>query len=610
MASSKENSDNAFTFLNYNTPNHSASHRRAVKSHISSKYRTAVRQQAQPRYALPQRSPGEGSSSPAKTEDDEASVVVRRRPRKSHPSSPATPEEVTTPRLPSPFEVGFSGLRADPFGVLPGPQTPCVANALDYYVQVITPLHEPLLVALNGANPMMSWVFPLILQHRTAFHAAVALSQAYFEKAHAPTARLSQEVGFHRQKAISLLRDQLASLKGPPDDAALLTVLALASLDVVFKDDSMANRKGLALMVAMKGGLDNLGDRGRVKAYLIQFDYFWMLETGSKSLFPFAKRKQRRKYPQHPFNDDTLRLIGTLPPGFAAIANQGSFGFDVLDILSRVNRFAQAKTAELNASVAQNPLPEGEQHPDIFDACSCLHASAPTEHSLEKHVCLAIILLCFDIHSQPGSSSKLTPYRGARQELTRSLPLTPQLKSEERACLIWIYVVVIGSWKMSHEMTEQSFLLCCNFFDRFEEARQWEDVERSMRQFLWYEPLHHGWRTGWQEALNDYERTLQWRSSQLTHASLTEHGHHHPLELHVIQQHSRESTPASMSSRGAHENLSALYNLPTRARSIDQDADNVSIHSAAGPMPNVVLPPMFTLDTYLNQIQDQQPDGS
>ncbi|KIV77077.1 hypothetical protein PV11_08913 [Exophiala sideris] len=609
MCASKDNSENSFTFLNYNTPKHSASHRRAVKSHISSKYRTAIRQQAQPRYALPQRSPEGVSSSPTKTEDEEASLILRRRPRKALSGSPVTPEELEA-RFPSPLQHGFNGLRVDPFGVLPGPQTPCVANALDYYVQVITPLHEPLLVALNGANPMRSWVFPLILQHKTAFHAAVALSQAYFEKAHAPGAPLSHEVGFHRQKAISLLREQLANLRGPPDDAALLTVLALSSLDVVYKVDSMANRKGLALMVAMKGGLDCLGDRGRVKAYLIQFDYFWMLETGSKSLFPFAKRTRQGKYPQHPFNNDTLKLIGTLPAGFAAIANQGSLGVDVLDILSRVNRFAQAKTAELDPSLVKDQVAEDEQHPDIFDACSCLHASAPTEHSLEKHLCLAIILLCFDIHSQPGSSSKLTPYRGARQELTRCLPLTPLLHSEERACLIWIWMIVISSWKMGHDTNEQSFVLCCSFFDRFEEVKRWDYVEAIMRQFLWYEPLYRGWQTSWRGALDDYERAFSWRRSQMTDASPSEYEHSRLFASGSVQYHSRESTPTSMRSKGTHERLSTPHNLPIRTRSIDQDSDSISLNSAAGPIPNVALPPMFTLDTYLDQIGDQKSDGT
>lgn len=55
MAATTDDMAHTFTFLNYNTPEQSASHRRAVKSHISSKYRTAIRQHAEPRYALPQR---------------------------------------------------------------------------------------------------------------------------------------------------------------------------------------------------------------------------------------------------------------------------------------------------------------------------------------------------------------------------------------------------------------------------------------------------------------------------------------------------------------------------------------------------------------------------
>ncbi|KAK5240245.1 hypothetical protein LTR40_013958 [Exophiala xenobiotica] len=165
-----------------------------------------------------------------------------------------------------------------------------------------------------------------------------------------------------------------------------MTVLALAALDVLEGTDNMAHRKGLALVVAKKGGLDNVGGRGLVKAYLIQFDYFWMLETGSKPIFPLAKRKKNRTYPRQPFDPDMLALIGTLPAGFAALANQGSLGVDVLEILSRVNRFALAKAANLHLPLINDPIPEGQDYQDIFDTCSCLHASASTEHSLEKNI--------------------------------------------------------------------------------------------------------------------------------------------------------------------------------------------------------------------------------
>ncbi|KAL6243300.1 hypothetical protein RBB50_009852 [Rhinocladiella similis] len=603
MANSNDNAANSFTFVDYqNTPKHSASHRRAVKSHISSKYRTSVRQQNQPRYALPQRSPsGANEAAGEGREASEAVSVVRRRPRRSHTQSPATPQTLTFSQIPSPLEMNFNGIRTDPFDALPGTRTPCVTTALDYYTQVLSPLHEPLLMAMNTVNPMMTWVFPLLLKHESAFHGAVALSQAYLEKRQNPILPFSQEVDFHRRRAGAVLRDHLLNHEGPPDDATLMTVLALAALDVLDGSDNIAHRKGLALVVAKKGGLEKLGCRGLVKAYLIQFDYFWMLETGAKSIFPLAKRKKNRIYPQHPFDSDMLALIGTLPDGFRALAYQGTLGVDVVGILSRVNRFARAKANNLHLPLINDPIPDGQDYQDIFDTCSCLHASASTEHSLEKNICLAIILFCFDIHSPAGISAKITPYRGARQELTRSLQFTPYNNTAEKACLVWIWMIVIASWKLDHDLSHESLWLCQTFFEKFPEAKSWTTMSHAMQQFLWYEPLKQAWRTSWRDALSDHQRMQQ--NPRLMEAG--EEIQRSPLSSSGTKHSTRESTPASASSGGFGEDWPRPRSLPTRTRQTSQATDhNAAEDGTPGPpRTNVPLPPMFTLDTYLGEIQ-------
>ncbi|KIW38266.1 uncharacterized protein PV06_09247 [Exophiala oligosperma] len=608
MANSNDNAANSFTFVDYqNTPNHSASHRRAVKSHISSKYRTSVRQQKQPRYALPQRSPLAANEAAGRgSEGSEVSSVDRRRLKRSQTQSPATPQTLSFLQTPSPLEMNFNGIRTDPFDVLPGQRTPCVRTALDYYTQVLSPLHEPLLMAMNTVNPMMTWVYPLILNHESAFHGAVALSQAYLEKRQNPIMPFSREVDFHRRKAIAVLSEHLSKQdKRPderPDDATLMTVLALAALDVLDGSDNIAHRKGLALVVARKGGLDKLGCRGLVKAYLIQFDYFWMLETGAQSIFPLAKRKQNRIYPQHPFDSDMLELIGTLPDGFKSLAYQGTLGVDVVEILSRVNRFALAKENNLHLPLINDPIPDGQDYQDIFDTCSCLHASASTVHSLEKNICLAIILFCFDIHSPAGISAKITPYRGARQELTRSLRFTPCRNAAERACLIWIWMIVIASWKLDHDLSHESLWLCQTFFEKFPEARSWSAISHAMQQFLWYEPLKQAWRTSWREALSDHQQMQQNPRFMETGEEIQRS----PLSSSGTKHSTRESTPASASSGGFGEDWARPRSLPTRTRGTSQATDHNNAAEDGTPGPprtNVPLPPMFTLETYLGEIQ-------
>ncbi|OQU97346.1 Fungal specific transcription factor domain-containing protein [Cladophialophora immunda] len=560
MPAARHKVANAFTFLNYDNPDHSASHRRLVKSHISSKYRAAIRQQAQPRYALPHQAKN--------GEEQDSQPNSRRKRTQTSLESDASPI-CRWSRAPSPLEVSFSGTRADPFRSLPGQETPCVTQALDYYTQAISPLMQPLFLTVKMANPLMVWMYPLILSHESAYHCAVALSQAYLEKSRAPTGKASAEVTFHRRKAVSVLCDQLADLRGPPDDGVLMTVLALACLDVLYREDRIANRKGLALIVALKGGLDNLGLRGLVKAFLVQFDYFWMLETGARTIFPFTKRKNRRTYPHPPFKEDLLSMLATLPQGFAAIARQGSFGLDTIRILSRVSTFLQSKIAKLPRPMEEDPVSDGQDYPDLFEVCACLQSSACTEHSLEKNLILAVIMFGFDMHNPNGSISRVAAYRGSRQELTRSLPFTQAEGPEERACLVWIMMIVIRSWGLELPLADQAIPLGRSFFEQFPEARSWDAVESTMRYFFWYEPLEEGLRSSWQQALDKYQR-----------------------------ESIRTSVRPVIDSTGASANKKPYpVNSPRRGGN-DGHLQEVSEEDAV-----VTLPPMLTLDTYLTEVQ-------
>lgn len=600
MARSDEESAQNFTFLNYHTPKHNASHRRVVKSHISSKYRTAIRQQAEPRYALPQRPAGDVSFT-STGPDDTTSLLPKRAKQVYHHHHHHHHSDNTLVHRPvylkptiSPLTISFSGLRTDPFDSLPAQRTPCVTSALDYYVQVLSPLHEPLLTALNLVNPMMTLLFPLIISHPGAYHAAVALSQAYFEKRSAPTADLSSEVHFHRRRALAVLNESLDALDGAPDDGMLLTVLALASLDVLLQRDLVTNRKGLALIVALKGGLDRLGSRGLLKSYLIQFDYFWMLETGDKSIFPLSKRLRSRVYPRQPFSPEINALIDGLPPGFAAIALEGGFGVDVLRLLSRVNTYLCSKKATLSPHQEKNITSDDGDYPDIFDACACLQSSSSTENSLEKNTCLAIIVFCFLVHSPDPVTTKLTAFRGPINELTRSLPLTKVHTAEERSCLLWIWTVALGSCNWNPEFEVKVASLNQSIFETFEEATEWRSVEAIMRHFFWYEPLLHVWKFAWQKALDSFREQQQQhhqrrRETQCTNPqSEIDPGSRSPTR--------QVSVGTGNAKGGVHPETDTALLVP---RSASMNGVHTNGSGATG------LPPMLTLDTYVEHIRQE-----
>ena len=117
-------SGSKFTFLNYDSPHHSASHRKKVKAHISSKYRTTVRQLGQPRYALPQRylHTSQLTLEP-RSESENGTTTGARKKRKQRQDLVIATEELGR-RTPSLLAISFRGTRVDPFTPLPGQETP------------------------------------------------------------------------------------------------------------------------------------------------------------------------------------------------------------------------------------------------------------------------------------------------------------------------------------------------------------------------------------------------------------------------------------------------------------------------------------------------------
>lgn len=557
-------SSSKFTFLNYDSPDHNASHRKVVKGHISSKYRTAVRKHTEPRYALPQRylyssQPG---SELGETDGNEPTNSARR--KRKQPQDLMIVAEAINRRPPSLLEIGFTGTRVDPFNALPGQGTPGVPIAMDYYTQVHTPLFKPMFLALNVVNPMLTWTIPLVRNHEDAFHAIIAMALTSVGRARAQTSSPSKEVQFHRWKAASALRVKLAQLNGrAPDDAAVLTVLCLACLDVVFRESGAMNRHGLGLMVALRGGLNGFGLNGMIKAYLVQFDYFWMLETNSPTIFPFSKRKAQRTYPQHPFSDDLRAIIAIMPPGFRAIAFQNTLGIDVLQILARVSKYVASRGVGHGSITEESTVKEGQEYPDIFDACSCLQSSPSTEHSLEKNMCLAIILFSFNVYNPTKTSGNFAPYRGSRQELTRSLPACEPRTPEEVRCFIWIWIVVIQSWRVDEALDPRGLRLSAVLFARFDEAGSWDQVESIMRQFFWDEPLAIVWKSCWQEAFDDYQ--LQ-------------------VGGHRVEVEEGEGSTAQKTS---------TFNIQERRPQ----------HQRSDPLGTATMPPILTFETFVEQLR-------
>ena len=148
------------------------------------------------------------------------------------------------------YSPGFAGTRTDPFLTYPCEVTPGVATALDHCeriilassigeltvldMQIFAPGQSPVYLALGTSNPYLVWTFPLFMQNTNFFHAMLGLMQVFVEKHGQSDWKPSKEVLLHRTQAVFELRKSLEKSEGVADDAAIMTMVGLTTLDVSF----------------------------------------------------------------------------------------------------------------------------------------------------------------------------------------------------------------------------------------------------------------------------------------------------------------------------------------------------------------------------------------
>jgi len=203
-------------------------------------------------------------------------------------------------------------------------------------------------------------------------------------------------------------------------------------------------------------------------------------------VFACYKPAYEAVYPEYPFSPETYSLVSQLPPGFRKLAQKGRIALDMLTVLKNIVAFqmwSDKHEADLRR-VLLAAAPLKKRHCDIWEACSCLLVPGP---SFEKYLCLALILYCLNTFSPRRSylSSSNLGFTTPRHLLTQKLPSFSEYSEDETDCLIWIWLVLIDSWRAkdgSHSDGAETLLL--QFAERFPSYCAWTRIEYVMKQFF------------------------------------------------------------------------------------------------------------------------------
>lgn len=342
-----------------------------------------------------------------------------------------------------------NGWRTDPFAMVPNGTY--VDAVMDYYAQVIIPVNHPIYAIFDVTNVYTTFFFEL-LQDDDYVNAGLAMVGAVMKGVAHPGSEPTDDVKWYQAKAIKRLQDKWkdATTKGenPADDAAIIAVLALASLARFLGERSSYenHRKDLGAMVRSRGGLDSLGHNGLAKSLLMQWDSFWVFSTEGSSLFPDSRPQHVPVYPAFPLSVDLRKNFEKLPVGFQTLVVQGKISVELVEILVRA---ADASESGIDSIVTGNKNhSQPRKYNDFVEACPCLGQSGGSEPNLEKQLCLALLLYCANAFTDARSSTAL--YGGARGELTRILTSSdrPWKTLPEDECGLWICAVCVDSWRM------------------------------------------------------------------------------------------------------------------------------------------------------------------
>ena len=216
-----------------------------------------------------------------------------------------------------------------------------------------------------------------------------------------------------------------------------------------------------------------------------RFESWWSLPYND-SVFAYYKSKYNPIYPEYPFNLAVSSLVNELPPGFQKLAQKGKIALDLLTVLRNIVAYhAWSNTYDLRLRTSLlSAAPQNKRYCDFWEACSCLLVPGP---SFEKYLCFALLLYCLNTFSPRRShlSASHMAFGTPRQLLTQKLPTFNESSEDETECLIWIWLVLIDSWRaVNGAHSEAAAALLLQFAECFPSYCVWAKIEYVLGQFF------------------------------------------------------------------------------------------------------------------------------
>jgi hypothetical protein len=406
------------------------------------------------------------------------------------------PRTTSNCRVITPLDQCLRSLRRDPF-LSPPAGEPEDGALIDFFAHDIGPINESVAWVFNVTN-MAAGMLEIVAQE-SFYDIMLCVLQSMRDSL--GSMRLSPSVAVLRRKgrAIAKLRTGLARAECVADtdntipDTVLCAILLLAVLEGRFQATSVSavHKKTISTVTSQKGGLASFEAGGVFKASAMQFDTFWMWETG-KTMFPGQRRVHDPIYPSNP---SSMHLIQSLPIGFRDLFLQRALSYDILPILTRATHFSRLSARE-RAELLRESRTQKKAFDDFCEACPCLGQYDDKYHPLER---LLTMSMMYYIYGAFAPRAFPTGPGGPTPDLTKRLMLYQSTTMAEEACSQWMWILAIDLSCAGSQvpLDKQPSMLQLQL--RYPEFRAVETVLALGTKFLWTREMTKSVRSYWQD---------------------------------------------------------------------------------------------------------------
>ena len=304
-----------------------------------------------------------------------------------------------------------------------------------------------------------------------------------------------------------------------------------------------------------------------------------LLTKSSQTLHP-AGPMAKDSYPTSPFPQTLLNLIVTLPWGFRQLALQQQLCIDVIKILHRAQipvKFRKAVPIDV----------------DLYEVASNLHHS-PEPKDLERCICFAIVL--WEHFTYNKERDPTMAFRAFRKALGEFLPDVRWTTPVERECVIWMWAMLVESWRFKNVFLKEGLDAQRAMTLRFPEMSIWRNLEVVLLRFFWTPELQYMWAMSWEPYLHapilpplqmPIPTTRQASLSPAPTSSSTATSATTPLQLPFPQSLTSAEARRAQMSQGASSLVTPPETPPPSDSPLEAQQPRLSPRSSKSPGPEI-----------------------